>query len=63
MNQRLDDQNTIKNLILQKRNSVSGVSIDEEMTELMKYQRAFEASAKLISIVDDLLDSVLSMKR
>ncbi|MGC8828602.1 MAG: flagellar hook-associated protein FlgK [Verrucomicrobiia bacterium] len=63
VNQRLDDQNTIKNLILQKRNSVSGVSIDEEMTELMKYQRAFEASAKLISIVDDLLDSVLSMKR
>ncbi len=63
VNQRLDDQNTIKNLILQKRNSVSGVSIDEEMTELMKYQRAFEASAKLISIVDDLLDSVLSIKR
>lgn len=63
VNQRLDDQNTVKNLILQKRNSVSGVSVDEEMTELMKYQRAFEASAKLISIVDDLLDSVLSMKR
>jgi flagellar hook-associated protein 1 FlgK len=59
----LDDQNKIKALIQNKQSSVSGVSIDEEMTELMKFQRAYEASAKLITTVDDLLDTVINMKR
>jgi flagellar hook-associated protein 1 FlgK len=49
--------------MVQQRESISGVSIDEEMTELVKYQRAFQASAKLIGIIDDMLGSVISLSR
>jgi flagellar hook-associated protein 1 FlgK len=41
------------------RDSVSGVNLDEEMTELLKLQRAYEASSKIISIADEMLQSLL----
>jgi flagellar hook-associated protein 1 FlgK len=44
-----------------RRESVKGVSIDEEMTNLIAAQHAYEASAKVISIVDEMMDTVLSM--
>jgi flagellar hook-associated protein 1 FlgK len=49
-----------QNLEAQKM-SYSGVSIDEEMTNVMKYQRSYEAAAKLIKIADELLETVLNM--
>jgi flagellar hook-associated protein 1 FlgK len=42
------------------RDTVSGVSLDEEMINLMKFQRAFQASAKMITIMDELYQSLLS---
>ncbi|MFA6286575.1 MAG: flagellar hook-associated protein FlgK [Opitutaceae bacterium] len=57
---RLADQTNIENLVRQQRQSVSGVSMDEEMADLLKYQRAFEASSKVISIIDGLLDVVVN---
>jgi flagellar hook-associated protein 1 FlgK len=41
--------------------AVSGVSLDEETTNLMNYQRAYEASARVITTVDALTQSVLDM--
>jgi flagellar hook-associated protein 1 FlgK len=41
--------------------AISGVSIDEETTNLMNYQRAYQAAARVISTVDDLTQSVLQM--
>jgi flagellar hook-associated protein 1 len=41
--------------------AVSGVNLDEETTNLMNYQRAYEAAARVITTVDDLTQSVLDM--
>jgi flagellar hook-associated protein 1 FlgK len=41
--------------------AVSGVNLDEETTNLMNYQRAYEAAARVVSTVDELTQSVLDM--
>ncbi|MDL1962767.1 MAG: flagellar hook-associated protein FlgK [Deltaproteobacteria bacterium] len=43
------------------RESVSGVSLDEEMVNLIKFQHGYNAAAKLISVADELLDRVINM--
>lgn len=40
---------------------ISGVSIDEEATNMVKYQQAYEASAKMIKASDEMFDAVLGM--
>ncbi|HBJ2620849.1 flagellar hook-associated protein FlgK [Clostridium botulinum] len=49
----------LKDLEMQ-RLSVSGVSLDEEMTNLIQFQHAYSANAKVISTVDELLDVVIN---
>ncbi len=44
-----------------RRESVKGVSIDEEMTNLIATQHAYEAAAKLVSVVDEVMDTLLNM--
>lgn len=44
----------------QTRESVSGVSMDEEMANLVQFQHAYQANAKVISTVDELLDVVIN---
>lgn len=45
------------------RDSVSGVSLDEEMIKLIKYQQAFAASAKLLSSVEEMFETLIAAKR
>ena len=45
------------------RESVSGVSLDEELTNLLTFQRSFEASARLLTVADELLQILLGMGR
>ena len=45
------------------REAISGVSVDEELAELVKIQTSFEASAKVITTADEMLQAVLNMKR
>lgn len=42
------------------RQEVQGVSIDEEVTNMIKYQRAYEAAARVITFVDSALETVIS---
>ncbi|MBN2427669.1 MAG: flagellar hook-associated protein FlgK [Deltaproteobacteria bacterium] len=48
----------LKNL----RDGVQGVSLEEEMISLMQYQKGFEASAKFLTAVDEMMTMVISMK-
>ena len=50
----------IEQLELQK-SSESGVSIDEEMINVMRFQRAYDAAAKLIKVADELLETIVNM--
>ena len=45
------------------RSSVTGVSLDEEMTELIKFQHSFNAAANVISIADELMSTIISLGR
>jgi flagellar hook-associated protein 1 FlgK len=45
------------------RDSVSGVALDEEMVNLVKFQAAYNAAAKMITMADDMLDTLLAMVR
>ncbi len=56
-----DHQSAMADQLDNYRESVSGVSLDEEMVNLVKFQHAYEAAAKLISTVDEMLETVISM--
>lgn len=56
-------QEVIHEQLEQRRGEVSGVSLDEEMTDLIKFQRAYEASARLITVSDELLQTLLQLGR
>ncbi len=60
------EQEAQKNIISQLHNireSISGVSLDEETTKMIEFQKAFDASARLIKTADEMFDTVLSLKR
>jgi flagellar hook-associated protein 1 FlgK len=61
INNRLADQEVISHLLTQQRAGVSGVSLDEEMSSMIQYQRSYQASAKLISTVNELFQTILAM--
>jgi flagellar hook-associated protein 1 FlgK len=58
-NLQLQDQ--VLNQLKSQRESVSGVSLDEEAVNLMQYQRSYQASAKLIRVLDSLLEETLNL--
>ena len=57
---RVNDQSRIEQLVRSQRDAVSGVSLDEEMANLMKYQRAFQASSRVFQTIDELLELVVT---
>ena len=54
-------QNTLLSDAESKMSSVSGVILDEEAANLLRYQQAYQASAKALSIASQLFDQILSL--
>ena len=60
---RADFQRALLTQTQARRESVSGVSIDEEMTKLIQFQRAFEASSLLVRTADEMYQTLIDMAR
>ena len=59
----LKQEESMLNHLDNYREEVSGVSLDEEMVNLVKFQAAYTAAAKLVSAADELLQTTINMIR
>lgn len=55
-----ESQKTLVDSARAHRESVTGVSLDEEMTNMMKYKYAYNASSRIINTVDKMIDTIIS---
>jgi flagellar hook-associated protein 1 FlgK len=61
-NDQVTNSQTVSNMLLTQRDSVSGVSMEEELTNLMNFQKAYQASSQIITTVNQMLETLVSMK-
>lgn len=54
-----DNYALVLNQLENARQSVQGVSLDEEMTNMIKFQHAYDAAARVITVMDEALDTVI----
>ena len=59
LNDNIDHQKSIETLLLDQRRAVSSVSIDEEVADLMRFQRSFQASSRVLTTLDKMLEIVV----
>lgn len=60
----LNDTNTSLHQTINKEfQSVSGVSLDEELANLMKFQTGYSSNAKVITTIDEMLNTLLGLKQ
>ena len=59
VNENIGHQETIETLLLDQRRAVSSVSIDEEVADLMQFQRSFQASSRVLNTLDKMLELVV----
>ena len=53
-------QNKIMNDLRDLRDSISGVNIDEELADIIKFQHGYNAAAKFITVIDGMLDTIIN---
>jgi len=58
-NMMLESVQMIVSDLEERKESVSGVSLDEEMTELIRLQKAYESATKYMSVIDEMLDTLM----
>lgn len=56
-----EGQAVLVNQMYIQRENISGVSLDEEMTNLIKHQKSYMSAARLVTILDSMLENVLNM--
>jgi flagellar hook-associated protein 1 FlgK len=54
------NQDTLLNELENKRQSVSGVSLDEEMTNMIKFQHAYNAASRFITTIDEAIEVIVN---
>jgi len=54
-----ENQQVLVDQLTTRREAISGVSTDEEMVNLIQYQRAYEAAAKIIGVLDEMLATII----
>ncbi|KGX86794.1 flagellar hook-associated protein FlgK [Pontibacillus marinus] len=55
-----DNSSTLRLSVEERRQSVSGVSLDEEMSNMIKFQHAYNAAARSMTTVDEMLDKIIN---
>lgn len=53
-------QNSIMNDLRDLRDSISGVNIDEELADIIKFQHGYNAAAKYVTVIDEMLDTIIN---
>ena len=61
VNGQISNQDVVQKMLTMQRQSISGVSLDEEMTDMMRFQHAYQASARVISIIDSMLQTAINL--
>ncbi|HBK85202.1 MAG TPA: hypothetical protein DDZ53_04120 [Firmicutes bacterium] len=56
----LKNQTLLIGQLEQRRASVAGVSLDEEMTNMIQFQHAYNAAARLVTVIDEVLDTLIN---
>lgn len=59
-NNELQKQEVLLEFLTKMRESVSGVSLDEELAEMMVFQHGYNASARIVTVMDQMLDVVIN---
>jgi flagellar hook-associated protein 1 len=59
-NRNRDNVQVLVDSVDYNRQSISGVSLDEEMTNLVTFQHAYNASARMITVIDEMLDRIIN---
>jgi len=59
-NQMVDSTGVLRAQVDQQRQSVSAVSLDEEMTNMIQFQHAYNAAARNMTAIDEMLDRVIN---
>lgn len=52
---------SITQQISKKRDSITGVSLDEELADLVRFQRSYEASAKVLTVINQTISTIINM--
>jgi len=60
--EQLDSSQSVSQMLTSQRASQSGVSLDQQMTSLIQYQKAYEAAAEMVSTINEMLQTAVSMK-
>lgn len=63
VNRNVDVQRNVVKQAEDARDNVSGVSLNEEMANMVQFQHSFDAAAKFISAIDSMLDTLINMVR